>query len=67
MGTKCSAHWREEVCTEGFSGKPEGKNPLGNPYLDWEERIKMNLTEIRWGGISIAFNWLRIETSVGPL
>jgi hypothetical protein len=27
-------------------GKPEGKKPLGKPWLRWEGNIKMNLQEV---------------------
>jgi len=29
--------------------KPEGKRPLGRPRRRWEDNIKMNLQEVRWG------------------
>jgi hypothetical protein len=32
-------------------GNPEGKRSLGRPTRRWVENIKMNLTEIRWGGM----------------
>jgi hypothetical protein len=31
-------------------GKPEGKRPLEIPRRRWEDNIKMDLREIRWGG-----------------
>jgi hypothetical protein len=31
--------------------KPEGKRPLGRPRHRWEDNIKINLTEIEWGGM----------------
>jgi hypothetical protein len=31
-------------------GKPEGKRPLGRPRRRWDNRIKMDLEEIGWGG-----------------
>ena len=30
-------------------GKPEGKRPLGRPRRRWEDNIKMNFQEVRWG------------------
>jgi hypothetical protein len=30
-------------------GKPEGKKPLGIPRIRWEDDIKMDLQEMRWG------------------
>jgi hypothetical protein len=32
-------------------GKPEGKRPLGRSMRRWEDNIKMNLREIRGGGM----------------
>jgi hypothetical protein len=31
-------------------GKPEGKRPLGRTRYRWVDNIKMNLSEIKWGG-----------------
>jgi hypothetical protein len=30
-------------------GKPEGKRPLWRPRRRWEDKIKMDLQEVRWG------------------
>jgi hypothetical protein len=32
-------------------GKPEGKRPLGIRRRRWVDNIKMDLREIRWGGM----------------
>jgi hypothetical protein len=32
-------------------GKPEGKGPLGRPRRRWEDNIKLNVREIRWGSM----------------
>jgi hypothetical protein len=32
-------------------GKPEGKRPLGKPRCEWEDNIKMDLQEVRFGGM----------------
>ena len=32
-------------------GKPEGKRPLGRPSHKWEDNIKMDLQEVRCGGM----------------
>jgi hypothetical protein len=37
-------------------GKPEGKRPLGRPRLRWEDNIKMDLQEVRYGGM----DWLQL-------
>jgi hypothetical protein len=34
-----------------FVGKPEGKSPLGRPRHRWVDNIKMNLVDVRWGGV----------------
>jgi hypothetical protein len=31
--------------------KAEGKKPPGKPRYKWEESIKIDITEIRWGGM----------------
>jgi hypothetical protein len=45
-------------------GKPEGKRPLERPRRRWEDRIKMDLTEIGWGVWS-GFAWLWTGTFGG--
>jgi hypothetical protein len=37
-------------------GKPEGKTPLGRPSRRWEDNIKMDLQEVRCGGI----DWIEV-------
>jgi len=37
-------------------GKPEGKTPLGRPRLRWENNIKMDLQEVRCGGM----DWIEL-------
>ena len=32
-------------------GKPEGKRPLGRSRCGWEDHIKMDLQEVRCGGM----------------
>jgi hypothetical protein len=31
--------------------KAEGKRPLGRPRHRWVNKVKMDLREIRWGGM----------------
>jgi hypothetical protein len=38
-------------------GKPERKRPRGRPRLRWEDSIKMNLQEVRCGGM----DWIKLE------
>jgi len=49
MDGACSTSGGEETCIEGFGGEPEGKIPLGRPRSRWEDNIKMDLREVRWG------------------
>jgi hypothetical protein len=42
-------------------GKPEGKRPLGRPRRRWVDHIKMDLTEIGWGGI----DWISLTHDRG--
>jgi hypothetical protein len=37
-------------------GKPERKKPLGRPRRRWEDGLKMDLTEIGWGGVE----WIQL-------
>jgi hypothetical protein len=32
-------------------GKSEGKRPLGRPRNRWEDNIKIDVREIRWGSM----------------
>jgi hypothetical protein len=34
-----------------LKGKPERKRPLGRPRRRWEDNIKMDLQEVRCGGV----------------
>jgi len=35
---------------------PEGKRPLGRPRYRWEDNIKMDLQEVRYGGM----DWIEL-------
>ena len=37
-------------------GKPKGKRPLGRPKRRWEDNIKMDLQEVRYGGM----DWIEL-------
>ena len=37
-------------------GKPEGRRPLGKPRNRWEDNIKMDLQEVRCGGM----DWIEL-------
>jgi hypothetical protein len=30
-------------------GRPEGRRPLGRPRRIWEDNIKVDLQDVRWG------------------
>jgi hypothetical protein len=47
-------------------GKPEGKRPLGRQRLRWEDKVRMDLREIGFGG-GIGFGWLKTGTGGGLL
>jgi hypothetical protein len=39
----------QEMCIQGFGGKPEGKRLLGRSRRRWEDNIKMGLQEVGCG------------------
>ena len=41
----------ERVVYRVLVGKPRGKRPLGRPRHRWEDNIKMDLQEVRCGGM----------------
>ena len=46
--------------------KSEGKRSLGRPRHRWEDTIKMDLQEVRWGAWTGSV-WFRIGTGGGHL
>jgi hypothetical protein len=44
---------------------PERKKPLGRPRHRWEDNIKIDLREVRWGWTGLI--WRRIGTGGGRL
>jgi hypothetical protein len=42
-------------------GKPEGKRPLGRPRRRWELNIKIDLQEVRCGGM----DWFELAQGMG--
>jgi hypothetical protein len=52
---KSRMRWARHVARMGKKsnvvGKPKGTRPLGRPRRRWEDNIKMDLREIRWGGV----------------
>jgi hypothetical protein len=51
MGRTCSRHWEKKNAYKILVGNPEGNKPLGRPRYRREDNIKMDLTEIEWGGM----------------
>jgi hypothetical protein len=56
MGRECSTHGARKNTYRVLVGKPEGKRSLGRHKHMWEYNIKMDLTEVEWGGV----NWIDV-------
>jgi hypothetical protein len=51
MGKVCSTNGENRNAHRILVGKPEGKRPPGRPRYRWENNVKMDLRERRWGGM----------------
>jgi hypothetical protein len=51
MGRVCSTNGDKMNACRISVGHPEGKRPLGRPRHKWMDNIKMDFTEIGWGGM----------------
>jgi hypothetical protein len=51
MGGAYSKYGKEDRRMQVFVGKPGRKKPLGRPRRGWEDSIKMELKEVRYGGM----------------
>ena len=51
MDGACSAYGGRIGVYRVLVGNPEGKRPLGRPRRRWEDNIKMDLQEVRCGGM----------------
>jgi len=49
MGRPFSTYVGEERFIELFGGTPGGKRPLGRSKRRWEDNIKKDLQEVRYG------------------
>jgi hypothetical protein len=49
MGGACSSDGEGRGVYRVLVGKPEGKRPLGRPRCRWEDKIKIDLQEVRCG------------------
>jgi hypothetical protein len=41
--------WQRGDCVQDFGGETERKKTLGRLRRGWEDNIKMDIQEIRWG------------------
>jgi hypothetical protein len=51
MSGACSTNGEKRNAYRILVGKPEREKSLGRPRHRWEDNIKMDLREIRWGGM----------------
>jgi hypothetical protein len=49
MSGACSTYGERRSVYRVLVGKPEGRNTLGRPRCRWEDNIKMDLQEVRFG------------------
>jgi hypothetical protein len=49
---------------QGFEGKTLGNETLGTSRRGWEDNIKVDIQEVRWGARDWML-WHRIKTGVG--
>jgi hypothetical protein len=64
MGGACGPYGGEIGVYRVLVGKPEGQRPLGRSRRRWEDNIKMDFQEVRFGGWNGSI-WLRIGTDDG--
>jgi len=67
MGGSCSTYGERRLVYRGLVGKAEGKRPLGRPRRRWEDIIKMNIQDVKYGGMDWIDVWLWIEMVDRPL
>jgi hypothetical protein len=56
MGGACSAYGEERDLYRFLVGKHEGKRPPWRPRRRWEDNIKMDLQDVRCGGM----DWIEL-------
>jgi hypothetical protein len=49
MGGACSTMGERSGAYRILVGTPDGRRPLGRPRRRWEDNIKMDLQDVRWG------------------
>ena len=55
-----------ERCLQVLVVKPDRKEPLGRPKLQWADNIKIDLLEVVWE-VRTRFIWLRVGKGGGHL
>jgi hypothetical protein len=53
MGGACNPMGEKRNAFRLLMKKSEGKRPLGRPRRGWVNNIKMDLSEIVWGGVNL--------------
>jgi len=56
MGGTCSAYGERRGVYRVLVGKPAGQRPLWRPRRRWEDNIKIDLQEVRCGGM----DWIEL-------
>jgi hypothetical protein len=51
MDGECSSFVGEKSRIQALGGQPEGKRANGRPRRRWEDNIKMDIQEMRCGGM----------------
>jgi len=67
MGGACSTYGEKRLVYRVLVGRTEGKRPLGRPSSRWEDIIKMNIQDVKYGSMVWIDVWLRLETVGRPL
>jgi len=60
MGGACSTMGERRDVYRVLVGKPKGKRPLGRCRYRWDDNIKMDLQEVRCGGV----DWIEVSRAL---
>jgi hypothetical protein len=66
MGGACGTLEEGRGAYRILVGRPKGRRPIGRPRHRWEDNIKRDLKEVRWGAWT-GLSWLRTGTGGGLL